>query len=198
MTTLQRVRVKWNGFIGAPGVSTFYATSAATLVPQLHTFFAAIAGYFPTVVSIQVENTGDELEDTTGALVGSWNTGAVAPVTGTGGGPYSAVSGALVQWFTDTVLSGRRLRGHTFMVPMYIGAYDASGQLVSAFRATGVAAAAALVTAAAGNMRIWQRPRLARAADGSRPAITARSGGQAAVTASGVRAIVTELRSRRD
>src|SRR5450759_543108 len=74
MTSIQRVRCDWTGFIGQPGVSTFYAVAASTLVPQLRAFFDAIKLLLPTDVNIQVEGSGDELESTTGALTGSWTT----------------------------------------------------------------------------------------------------------------------------
>jgi hypothetical protein len=203
MTTLQRIRVGWTGFIGQPGVSTFYATTASTLLPQLETFFTSIAGQLPNVVRIQIEGSGDEIDVTTGGLVGGWAASAPAPIVGGVAGVYSGVGGALVQWSTPTVFSGRRLKGHTFLVPIAALAYDASGQIASPNLGTMRAAAAALVAAAAGNMIIWQRPRVATAAWTDRhgvahPAVASRVGGFASVDTGTVRAVVTELRSRRD
>jgi hypothetical protein len=203
MTPIQRIRVTWDGFIGAPGVSTFYANTAATLVPQLNTFFAALVNTFPTDVHIKVQPEGDELESTTGELTGGWAGGASAPVVGSGAGGYSAVSGELVQWKSPAVLSGRRLRGHTFLVPIVSAAYDASGQVAASYLAICQAAATALIAASAGNMLLYQRPRVARAGwtdyrGHVHPAVTARSGGYGPVTTGTARAIVTELKSRRD
>jgi len=203
MTSIQRVRCDWTGFIGQPGVSTFYAVAASTLVPQLRTFFDAIKLLLPTDVNIQVEGSGDELESTTGALTGSWTTTTPASVQGASANVYSAVSGALVQWKSDTVLSGRRLRGHTFIVPLVAVGYDTSGQVLSTFRTSLNAAAAALVLAAGSNMLLYQRPRVAAPAYTDRkgvvhPAIVARGGGYGPVVTGTSRAIVTELKSRRD
>ena len=198
MADLDRIRVAWSGFIGAPGVSTFYATDAAVLIPQLRTFFDAIKSGLPLIVKIDIDNFGDTLNSDNGELIGSWVGAVQAQVVGTGAAAYSSLSGSLVQWKSDTVLSGRRLRGHTFLVPLATGCYDASGQLLAAVRVTELAAAAALVTASASNMLLFQRPRLAKPADGSRHAVTARLGGYGPVTGSSVRAALTSLRSRRD
>jgi hypothetical protein len=203
MATLQRIRCDWTGFIGQPGVSTFYATAASTLLPQLETFFTAIAGQLPNVVRIQIEGSGDEIDSTTGALTGGWSASTPAVVAGSVAGVYTAVGGALAQWGTPTVLSGRRLKGHTFIVPIAALAYDASGQIASPNLGTLRAAAAALVTAAAGNMVLFQRPRLAVPSwtdshGRVHAAITARGGGYGSVDTGTFRAVVTELRSRRD
>jgi hypothetical protein len=203
VTTIQRIRCDWTGFVGSPGISTFYATSAATLVPQIRTMFNAITGFLNTDVHIQVENAGDELDATTGALVGAWSTSAVGSVTGTATGGYSAVSGALMQWGTPVVLGGRRLKGHTFLVPLATGGYDTSGQILSTTVSGITTAQMALVTAASGNFLLWQRPRTASPSWTDRtgrvhPAITARGGGYGAVDTASCRAVVTELRSRRD
>jgi hypothetical protein len=198
MTSIQRIRVNWTGFFGGPGVSTFYATAASTLVPQLRAFFAALVSALPNTVTIHVEEGGDEIESTTGEIVGSWTTGVSANVVGTSAVAYPAAAGALVDWQCATILSGRRLRGRTFLVPLQGSSYDTSGQVTSSTRAAILAAAQALVAAAAGNLVVWQRPRKAREADGSRPAITARGGGYGSVTGASVPGPVAVLRSRRD
>lgn len=198
MAAIERIRVNWTGFIGGPGVSTFYATDAGTLVPQIRTFFNALITQLTAAVKIDVDNVGDVIEAFTGELEGGWTTGVQAQVVGTAAGNYNAVSGALVQWKSDTVLSGRRLRGHSFIVPLASAGYDASGQILNTSRTLMKTAAAALVTASAGNMLVYQRPRKAKPADGSVKAITERSGGYGPVTGSDVRTVVTSLRSRRD
>jgi len=198
MTAIQRIRVNWSGFVGAPGVSTFYATDAATLIPLLHTYFTALVNVFPNVVRINAELTGDEIESTTGVLTGVWAGGTFAQVSGGSAGVYASPAGVLQRWDTATILSGRKLRGHTFLVPAASTCFDTSGQVLAGTVTTAQAAAAALITAAAGNMLIYQRPRAARAADGSRPAITARGGGYGPVSASRIGSAPAILSSRRD
>jgi hypothetical protein len=203
MTAIQRVRVSWGGFVGGLGVSTFYATSAGTLVPQLRSYFSGMAGLFPTDVGISVLSEGDEIESTTGELTGGWSTASVAVVGGSASGGYSAVSGGLAKWGTATVLSGRRLKGHTYLVPLSSSQYGTDGSLTSVCAAAIASAGASLVAAAAGNMLLYQRPRIAAAAWTDQrghvhPAVVARGGGYGPVTTGTSRAKVTELRSRRD
>ena len=203
MAALDRHRVTWSGFPGSPGVSTFYAPTGSVINAYLRTFFDAIKGSLPTDVTITVQASGDTLESTTGALVGSWTDAGTAPVVGADPAPYSAVSGALVSWGTSTFLSGRRLRGHTYLVPWGGDHYSSFGTIDSGSIASVSAAAGALITSAGGGLTIYQRPRVAQPAYTDRrgvlhPAIVARGGGYAPVVNAVCRELVTELRSRRD
>jgi len=198
VANLDRVRVAWSGFTGAPGVSTFYATAGGTLVPQLHSFFDAIKAYFPIAMHINCETSGDSIESTTGELTGQWVGGAFAGITGTVGTTWAAPSGVLVRWDSATILGGRRLRGHTFLVPLVTSIYDTNGQVSAAVQGVIQTAATALVTASAGNMVVYQRERAAKAADGSRKAVTQRDGSFGPVTASRVSLVPAILSSRRD
>jgi hypothetical protein len=203
MTTIDRHRVAWTGFVGSPGLSTFYCTTGVDINTALHTFFDTIKTAFPLDVRITVEPAGDSLDSTTGALVGSWAGAVTAPVQGTSSTNYSAISGALMRWVTNTFLSGRRLRGHTFLIPLGGGEYDASGQVNSSRVAALGAAATTMITALGADLLVWQRPRVAAAAYTDRrgvvhPAITARGGGFGPVLTGSARPEVTELKSRRD
>jgi hypothetical protein len=203
MAVLDRHRVTWTGFIGAPGVSTFYCATGFPMNAHLHTFFVAIASVIPTDVTITIEPSGDSIESTTGSLTGTWADTTPAPVVGSDATSYSAVSGLLIAWTTSVFLSGRRLRGHTFIVPIGADIYDTAGQVAGAAAVSVEAAAQALVTAGSGTQMIWQRPRVAQASYTDRrgvvhPAITARGGGFGSVSTAVCRRLVTELRSRRD
>jgi hypothetical protein len=200
---IDRHRVNWNGFVGEPGVSTFYCVSTFPMNAALHSFFDAIKAYLPADVHINFEASGDILESTTGALTGTWVDAASPAVVGTDTSGYSAVSGALMRWVTNAVVSGRRLLGHTYLVPFGAGNYDTSGQVSSTAVTALTAAGVGLSGGLSGTMLIWERPRLARAAYTDRrgvthPAVTARGGSAAAVQTAACRAEVTELRSRRD
>jgi len=198
MSTVDRIRVAWSNMVGGPGVSTFYATDGPLLIPQLHAYFTNLTSFFPSCLRITCAVSGDSINTDNGELVGDWAGGVFAPVSGAAAGGYAAEAGALQKWDTSTILSGHRLRGHTFLVPLAGTAFDATGQ-VSSGTATGIeSSAAALVVAAAGNMIIWQRPRKAKDADGSRKAITARIGGYGPVTGSRVSGVSAVLTSRRD
>lgn len=203
MATLDRHRVAWTGFAGAPGISTFYFAAGYPVNTALRAFFQGLVNYLPTGCTTQVEPTGDEMDSSTGALIGAWADTAVSPSVGLDSNAYSAVSGALLRWQTATYLSGRRLRGHTYLVPLGGDQYDTSGTLTSGFVTTVGGLMTTLLTATGGSMYVWQRPRLAASAYTDRrgvvhPAITSRGGGYAPVITGAVRSEVTELRTRRD
>jgi len=198
MATLDRIRVAMAGFPGAPGVMTFYASDALTFVDPLHAWLIAIATAMPTDVQLTIESQGDVIEDQTGTINGTWTTTVGATVPGLSTGSYAAPCGYVAEWLTSGFFSGRRLRGRTFVVPLGGASYFTDGTILDGSLADFRAAAATLVTSTAGNFRIWQRPRKARPADGTHPAVTARVGGSGAVSSSRIPDKVAVLRSRRD
>jgi len=101
MVNISRVRAVWSGFVGGPGISTFYFTDTITAVPSVHAFFAGIRTWLPQDVHIQVENAGDILNNETGALIDSWVEDAVEVVVGDNDAAYSAPAGAVVDWLTS-------------------------------------------------------------------------------------------------
>lgn len=193
---MNRIRAVWSGFIGGPGVSTFYSTDVTNDLPRIYAFFNALVSMLPLAVSIQVENAGDIIDETTGRLIGSWIGSVQPPVQGTTGGAYSAPTGLVVNWETGVVQDGSRLRGKTFIVPAAGTAFADNGTLNDSARENLRVPAAAL--AAAGSLVVWHRPRAARPADGSRPAVTARAGGYASLSGATVADRAAVLRSRRD
>lgn len=157
--TMNRVRVAWTGFPGAPGVSTFYFGSSTTDMGALRTFFNAFAALVPANVSMQIASTGDQINETDGHITGTWVGPAQASVAGGGGvGAYSSASGGMVKWVTPQVVNGRRPIGKTFFVPAVTTAFDATGTLLNSLVTTLQAAASALVVAYAGEMKIFHRP----------------------------------------
>lgn len=196
-TALQRIRVELTGFLGAPGVATFYALDAAALLTPLHDFWEDMAPGLVAQMDIQVVAEGDIITDTTGALTGAWVGTGQASVSGADGGVYPAPAGACVTWATDAVLDGARLKGRTYVVPLGGGSYQDDGSINTINLNRLRAAADLLVTAGAENFRVWHRPRKAREADGSRPAVEARDGGSAQITSATVADKVAILRSRR-
>lgn len=192
MATIGRVRVALTGFIGSPGVSTFYAVDPATLLGPLRTYYNAIRELFPSVVRIQVEDNGDSIDDVTGVLTGSWSGGAQTVVSGGSNPGYSAPAGATQRWSTDAVVDGHRLKGRTFLVPLASAAYDVDGTLGGSTVTTLTDAGAALVAATTANFSIWHRPIAAGAPHGPR------AGTSHFVTSASVNDMVAVLRSRRD
>lgn len=136
MAVLNQLRVLWNGTSGGPGISTFYGSGTAqSLMTPLHAFFDGMKGRTPTDVTWTFPAAGTQIDDTTGQAVGAWTTGAAAPITGTGTGTYSLLSGTVVNWNTGTWVNGRQLRGKTFFVPLTSACYDADGRVDEITRA---------------------------------------------------------------
>jgi len=198
MTDLTRIRAQWSGFGGGPGVSTFYSLGSGLTVANLRAWFLAIAQYLPNTVTVQVENSGDVVDDVTGALVGAWAVSPVLPVVGVVGGSYSAPSGWITEWLTTTILDGHRLVGKTFCVPSAGSVLDGDGTLANTPITNLRAYTATAFAAMSGDLCVWHRPRVARAATAYHPAVTARDGGHGLVTGYRIPDKVVVLRSRRD
>lgn len=204
MTAMQRQRVVWSGFVGAPGVSTFYFTDAAAHQDDLHAFLTALANKIAVDVVLHIEPGGDVIDDSNGTLTGVWAGGVTADVHGAAGtAPYAAPAGFLVRWETATIVSGSRLRGRTYFVPSATGCFAVDGSIDGAVLPQIVAAASDFVGAVTPDLLVWQRPRVAQVAyvDGKgkpHKALSGRPGSSAPVIQSSVPDEVVVLRSRRD
>lgn len=203
MALLERIRATWSGFPGAPGVSTFYATNASVVQPQINDLFGALTGVVPASISILTESSGDVIESTTGEIQSTWTSAVTAALTGQSSGQYAAPVGAQIQWLTPGRFSGRRLVGKTFIVPLSGFSFQADGSLtVEALSALNTAANN-LVVAAAGNFKVYQRPQQATPSwtdvhGRLHPAKLARAGGFGSVIGHRVPDKAVVLRSRRD
>jgi len=158
MTNIDRVRVALTGFVGGPGVNTFFALDGGSLLPDLRAYYNAIKSAIPATVTMQVENTGDTLNDETGYLLFGWSGEAQDSVGGTGSTPYAAPAGWVVNWLTSQVANHRRLRGRTFHVPAAGEALDSDGSVYDLTLTSVAAAATALVEAQGTNLVVWHRP----------------------------------------
>lgn len=192
--SLQRVRLTWTGFKGAPGYSNFYF-SPGTPPPlaALRTFFEAVKSFFPVGLTIAYPSTGDVISEVTGQITDSWTTSGVADTAGSGLSSYVGPAGAVVEWQTATVLDGRRPLGKTFLVPMNTAQFQSDGTLTDATRTAIQTAGAAFVSTTAGQFFIWHRP----IRDPNPPHTVTRLGGVAAVTACRVPDLQAVMRSRR-
>lgn len=198
MARIERIRVALTGFAGAPGVSTFYAINAASMISPLNTFYSLLAGALPNDVTATVQNTGDVIEATTGALVDTWTGPVQPPTVGANAGTFASPSGATVSWLTPAIMDGHRLKGRTFLVPLGGNSYDTDGSLDFGVMGSIGQRAAELVAASASNFVVWHRPFAGRAATPTSPARPAFSGAFAFVTGYVVPEKVAVLRSRRD
>lgn len=198
MTAIQRLRIGWTGFPGAPGVTTMYFTDAASSQGAVQTLLDSLVGNLPLDVTVQQEASGDIITAETGALTGTWTGTVEPPVQGLNPSVYAAPIGFQFQWLTNTVLDGHRVRGKTFVVPTATQIFDTNGTLTPAAVIALTDQGNAFLNTTLGTFLIWHRPRAARAADGSRPAVAARAGGVAFAIATRVPDKAIVLRSRRD
>lgn len=186
--TVNRVRVVWSNFPGAPGYTNLYTGTSITDYTPIRTFFAAFSTSLPASVSITVPTSGDQISESTGAITGSWTatvTGGAVSGSAGNSGAYSGSSGMQVQWLSTLIARGRRVQGKTFIVPGYSSIYDSNGSIATATLSAAQTAANALITALAGGLYVWSRPA---------PGYT---GQIAAVTTARVPDIAVTLRSRR-
>jgi len=197
MTVLKRYRVAmWGGQIGS-GVMTFYGLETADLQGPIDALLASVKTKMPNAVHMQIEAGGDLFNDTDGELTGAWVGTTNTDHVGGEAGAYAAPAGVVLTWLTDAVLDGRRLKGRNYIVPLAASSYQADGTIADDNMTYFRTAAAVYSSAVADEGVVWHRPRKAVAADGSRPAITARDGGHALITGTSVKDKVAVLTSRR-
>ena len=198
MTALSRVRVGCAGFPGGPGVSTFYFLDLATALASLATYYGVVKDHTPPDVTFTVESIGDIIEDTTGAIVGTWNQPLVPTIAGVAVGAYAAPTGAAQTWLTDGIVAGKRVRGRTFLVPLASGTFQTDGTLDNPTAASIALAGVALVTSQSASFVVWSRPFKGSPAVLTRPARPARLGSHHLITGTRVTDKAAVLRSRRD
>lgn len=200
VTELIKVTVNWTGFSGAPGFTNLYfrdfsegpVTQAMVdgSLNRADLFFSSVQTRVPNTVSLQVQNTVQIIEATNGELLRFMTGPAKTVRVGSGTGSYSAASGAVVNWQTDGVRNGRRIRGRTFLVPVAGSVLSANGTLDDTHRTSLTTAGLTLYQASAdqGVLGVWARPTAPGATDGE----------WSAVTSHNVPDKVAVLRSRRD
>lgn len=198
MANLDRLRVRWSGVTGGPGISTFYFVNAGAQLGNIQAFFSEFAGYLPASVRLDFDSEGDTINPADGALVGSWSIAPVLPVVGTNAGVYAAPAGLSIAWNTGTIADRHRVVGRTFIVPIGSNKYQVDGTLEGGALAAAQATAATLVTASGGTMNVWHRPFAGAPATATKAARPAHAGSSAVVVGSSVRDKVAILRSRRD
>jgi len=168
VANLKRVRVVWSGSgVVGPGVSTFYFVSAATGFPtDLQTFFQAIKAALPSSVTVSVPNTGDTIDETTGALVGVWTDSGGSSTVGTSSTLFAGGVGMRCRWITAGIHRGRRVIGSTFIAPMQSASFSTDGTPDAGSVTLLQTAASALVSSSAGDMVIWSKPQPPAGSDG--------------------------------
>lgn len=178
MAEIGRLKINWTGFIGAPGYTNLYFRdfTAGTLdqamadgfTAKVDTWLDAWVSSLPATVSILVDPTVDVLEETTGALTNFMTVSPDTARVGSGAGTYAAPAGAVVNWSTNGIENGRRVRGRTFMVPLTSAAMQSDGTIATASLTALRAATATLITGTgSGDLGVWHRPTTPGGTDGA-------------------------------
>jgi len=132
MAGIDRYEIVWTGLTGLPGVSVMYVQNGLDATANLVTFFNAIKSYFPTPLTWTIPSSGDNIDPVTGGLLGEWTGAGGGSVAATGSSQYAAGTGNWVEWGTALIVGGRRLKGKTFLAPLYNSQYDSSGTILDA------------------------------------------------------------------
>lgn len=154
------VIVDWT-FVGSSGgVSVLYFDEGATINSirdAVGVWITAYAQQADIVTRGTVRTSGRTVDPDTGTLTGFWNDGRAKTALGINtGGAVANSTMALVQWLTDDVVNGRRVRGRTYMPGISSKALQ-SGELAASYVAALQTAAQALADAAVG-FGVWHRP----------------------------------------
>jgi hypothetical protein len=178
MTTMAKVTINWSGFPGGPGYTNLYFRDFTVggnidqgvvdgAVSKTDAFLTAVRPLIPSTITVGVNSTVEEIEDTTGALVSFYTGTPAAAAVGSGGTAYAGPAGAVISWYTNVVRNSRRIRGRTFIVPAGTGSFDTDGTITSTRLANLVTAATGITAAAgAGDLGVWARPTSPGATDG--------------------------------
>lgn len=205
MTSLLRMRVGLTGFIGEPGVSTFYFRDVQTAGASLRNLWVTIASMMPQGAIVTIPNAGDTINDQNGDIDGQWSGEPVAPIPAGGGlERYAGGTGACVTWITGGLVASHRVRGRTFAVPLTVNAFDTNGSLDNTYRGLLAVAATSFIFEQSLSAVVWSRPFAGSpqvgipGTVGYRAARPARSGSNHIITSSVVADKAAILRSRRD
>nr|CRY95060.1 hypothetical protein [uncultured prokaryote] len=189
-----RVLLRWQGFSGGPGYSAFYFAGGGGLISdaqqvadRVGNAVESLQPILPGSVQLQVETEVQVLNSDTGEVQDYRIIDPPGPRSGSGTGSYSGASGGVINWRTDDLRNGRRIRGRTFIVPLAGSAYDAQGTLSTA----AITALQDFASDVAGvdfdsELGVWSRP------------VGGSGGVFATVTGFNVPDMAAILRSRRD
>lgn len=156
---MNRVRVPITNVVVGPALTTLYVGSSIVDMTAIKTFFNSLTNVQPNLLTYTIPVSGDQINEADGKLTGVW-TGSNGGTAGSAAAAaaFSATSGAVIDWITSAIVGRRRVMGRTFVVPLTGVSYANSGQISSTTITTIQNAANTLITALAGELKIWHRP----------------------------------------
>lgn len=136
---IMRVTARWSGFVGSPGYSNFhfaagggFISDAQQVADRVQSAITELATRLPSGVTVTVQPEVPVIDSDTGLTTDFQTIDPDPGVVGTSSGGYSAASGAVVNWRTNDLRAGRRIRGRTFIVPLGGTCYEDDGSLTTA------------------------------------------------------------------
>jgi hypothetical protein len=210
MAGMARVTINWTGFLGAPGYTNLYFRDfsgtgepdqaiADGAVAKVHTWIQAWDDGLPNTVTLTIDPSVEVIEETTGEMVAFFTTVPGAPNVGGSTMPYSAASGACVNWYTDGVRNGRRIRGRSFMVPIGSNGMENNGTLNGTALTSWRTATGILIDGTGtGDLGVWARPTPILDGEGNPTGEHNPDGEWSVVTSYTIPDKAAVLRSRRD
>jgi hypothetical protein len=175
---IAKATVNWTNFIGAPGYTNLYFRDFQVentidqaivdgFVAKLDLWLDAWVSSVPLNISFVVNPTVDVIDETNGQLTDFFTATPDPTRSGASSGNYSAASGACVNWYTNAVRNGRRIRGRSFMVPLGQTALATDGSIDNTRIASLRAATATFIDGTGtGDLGVWARPTAPGATDG--------------------------------
>jgi len=172
MATILRVRTTLTYGSGGPGLNTVYwlpgttggiTADATDSVARVRAFFAAIQGAFANTFTANVQTDVAQINDTTGALVGSLSAAAVGTVVGTAAGGVGPLANmALARLRTGVVAQGRLIKGRWYLGPISVTA-QGTGGLLSSTQITAITNAGNAMLSGGATTSVpvvWHRPKV--------------------------------------
>lgn len=140
---MNRLRINWSGLNS--GFSIIHTTGSAETsqldADALDDFLEAIAANTVVAQRFQVDTEVEQVNPATGAVTGVTSITSINRTGSNNTAPVPQAAQALVRWRTGVYVSGREIRGRTFIPGLALATSSASGELASA-------TAAAITTAA--------------------------------------------------
>ena len=211
MAAIVRVKLQWQGWQGAPGLTAFhfredadhgnFSNNAIAATQAVESFAETIKTQLPSGVTIQCATEVESLEETTGALIDVTNVTPAAAKRNDAavGESFAAAAGAVINWRTNVVRRRRRIRGRSFLVPLKGGAFQSDGTLsAGTITALQTAANNLLNVAATPDFGVWGRPTRVLDVNGKFTGETLPDGIWASAVSASVPDMSAVLRSRRD
>lgn len=131
-----RITARWGGFPGAPGYSNFYFAGGGGLISDANQIAGRVADAFDQVVASLAPNTTITIEpeaaiidSDTGITADYRNITEIPAMKAGPSGTYAGPAGGVINWRTNDLRNGRRIRGRTFLVPLNNTSFDSTGTL---------------------------------------------------------------------